>query len=293
MFHLGAAQILRVQEYLGPAYKPRDLLPDFDAAFVEEHRAWLSPTFYDEPNDQLVMSSHAWVLRIGGKTFLVDSCIGNGKSRPHSPLFDMAELPFMSNFEAAGLAPEEIDFVLCTHLHADHVGWNTRLKNGRWVPTFPNAKYVFSKTDCEFFHSKTGAGATDIDAQNVFDDSVLPLLEAGQDLQVDGAHDLGHGVTIEPTPGHSPGHIMIKVASAGHEGLFTGDILHHPAQVHRPEWSSAFCSDPEQSRRTRRSVLEHAADHGSLVLPAHFAGDHAYRIGRAANAFQCLPARAR
>ena len=291
MLRIGDTVIERVEEYLGPAFLARELLPDFDHGFVAEHRSWLVPTHYDQTTDQLIMSSHAWVLRTHGKVLLIDTCIGNGKSRPHSPMFHLASFPFLDNLAAAGLAPEQVDFVLCTHLHADHVGWNTLQRNGRWVPTFPNAKYVFSRRDCEFFHWKNGPGAGDEDARNVFEDSVLPTIESKQDLQVDGVHDLGYGVTIEPSPGHSPGHVVIRVRTGREELLFSGDVLHHPIQVHRPEWSSAFCADPEQSRQTRRRLLEQVAERGSLLLPAHFAGDHACRIGAVAGRFVCLPPR--
>jgi glyoxylase-like metal-dependent hydrolase (beta-lactamase superfamily II) len=285
MLKIGQAQVTRIEEYLGPAFRSRDLLPDFDPRVVDEHRKWLVPDHYDEVNDQLVMSSHSWVVRVGGKVFLVDTCIGNGKSRPGIPLFDMASLPYRTNLESSGLRVEEVDYVLCTHLHVDHVGWNTQLVDGQWVPTFPNAKYVFSKADHEFFDATTGAGATDEITRNVYADSVLPVIRTKQDLQVDGDHDLGYGITVEPAPGHSPGHVLIRLGSSGMEGLFTGDILHHPIQIYRPEWSSSSCSDPELARRTRRALLERAAERGSFVMPAHFGGEHACRIARTSQGF--------
>lgn len=288
MLNIGRAHVQGVQDFLGPAYGSRDIFPDFDLAFVDEHRSWLVPDHYVEETHQVIMSCHGWIVRVGGKTILVDSCIGNGKSRPHSPFFDMANFPFMENFVATGVAAEEIDYVLCTHLHVDHVGWNTRQRDGRWVPTFPNAKYVFSKTEVARLDPRN-LDPNDLDSRNMFEDSILPILEAKQDLQIEGDHELGHGVTIEPTPGHAPGHMMVKVVSGGEEGIFSGDIVHHPIQVHRPEWSSSFCADPALARTTRRRVLEYAAEHRSLLLPAHFAGDHVYRIGAARGAFECLP----
>jgi glyoxylase-like metal-dependent hydrolase (beta-lactamase superfamily II) len=291
MLNIGDVHVQRVQDFMGPAYPSRDLLPDFDPAFVDEHRSWLLPKHFVEETGQVIMSCHGWVVRVGGKTILIDSCIGNGKNRPHSPIFHMASFSFMDNFVAAGISAEEIDYVLCTHLHVDHVGWNTRERDGRWVPTFPNAKYVFSKTEVARLDPKNGADENDLDSRNMFEDSILPILEAKQDLQIEGDHELGHGITIEPTPGHAPGHMMVKVVSQGQEGLFSGDIVHHPIQVVRPEWSSSFCADPEQARKTRRRVLEHATEHRSLLLPAHFAGDHVYRIGASGSAFTCLPAR--
>ena len=189
------------------------------------------------------------------------------------------------------MKPDEIDMVMCTHLHVDHVGWNTRLDNGRWVPTFPNAKYVFSKTDRDYFDPTRGAGGKIEAHARVFNDSVLPILEARQDMTVDGTHKLGDDITISPAPGHSPGHVLITLQSKGTEALFIGDIMHNPIQIYHPLWSSAFCSDPEQARRTRRTVLEHAAGKGSLVYPQHFAGPHIGRVSEKGGAFTYLPGR--
>jgi glyoxylase-like metal-dependent hydrolase (beta-lactamase superfamily II) len=204
----------------------------------------------------------------------------------------MLDRPYMENFAKAGLKVEDIDYVLCTHLHVDHVGWNTRLRDGRWVPTFPNAKYVFSRTDRDYFDPARGDGGK-IDAHaRVFNDSVLPILEAKQEMLVDGTMGLGDDLTIEPAPGHSPGHVLITLASQGAEALFTGDIMHNPIQIHHPHWSSAFCSDPDEARRTRRRVLERAAAKGSLIYPQHFAGPHIGRVGEAAGGFAYLPGKA-
>jgi glyoxylase-like metal-dependent hydrolase (beta-lactamase superfamily II) len=204
----------------------------------------------------------------------------------------MLDRPYMENFAKAGLKVEDIDYVLCTHLHVDHVGWNTRLDNGRWVPTFPNAKYVFSRTDRDFFDPARGEGGRNEINGRVFNDSVLPILEAKQDMLVDGSMQLGDDLTIEPAPGHSPGHVLITLKSRGAEALFIGDIMHNPIQVYHPHWSSAFCADPEQARGTRRRVLEHAAAKGSLIYPQHFAGPFFGRVAETAGGFAYLPGRA-
>jgi glyoxylase-like metal-dependent hydrolase (beta-lactamase superfamily II) len=197
----------------------------------------------------------------------------------------------MDNFAKAGLKVEDIDYVLCTHLHVDHVGWNTRLDNGRWVPTFPNAKYVFSRADRDYFDPARGEGGKSDAHARVFNDSVLPILEAKQEMLVDGSMALGDHLSIEPAPGHSPGHVLITLKSKGAEALFTGDIMHNPIQIHHPQWSSAFCSDPDEARRTRRRVLEHAAATGSLLYPQHFAGPHIGRVAERAGGFVYLPGR--
>jgi glyoxylase-like metal-dependent hydrolase (beta-lactamase superfamily II) len=229
------------------------------------------------------------VLKTRHHTILIDTCVGNHKERPGQPRFHMLDRPYMENFGKAGLKVEDIDYVLCTHLHVDHVGWNTRLDNGRWVPTFPRAKYVFSKADRDFFDPARGAGGKIETNARVFNDSVLPILEARQDMLVDGTMALGDDLTIEPAPGHSPGHVLIALASKGTEALFIGDIMHNPIQIHHPHWSSAFCSDPEEARRTRQRVLERAAAKGSLIYPQHFAGPHIGRVAEKAEGFAYLP----
>jgi len=160
------------------------------------------------------------------------------------------------------------------------------------VPTFPKAKYVFSKTDRDYFDPTRGAGGKIERNALVFNDSVLPILEAKQDVLVDGTMQLGDDLTIEPAPGHSPGHVLITLASKGAEALFIGDIMHNPIQIYYPAWSSAFCSDPEQARRTRRRVLERAAGKGSLLYPCHFARPHIGRVAEKAGGFAYLPGKA-
>jgi glyoxylase-like metal-dependent hydrolase (beta-lactamase superfamily II) len=285
MFNFGDVEILRVEESLGRGFRPKTLLPDWNAAEIAPHLRWLAPTYYDPQSDRIVASVHSWVLKTRHHTILIDTCVGNHKERPDLKGFHMLNQPYLENLAAAGLKPGDIDYVLCTHLHVDHVGWNTRLDSGRWVPTFPNAKYVFSKTDRDYFDPARGEGGRDEAHARVFNDSVLPILEGKQEMLVDGATALGDDLTIEPAPGHSPGHVLIALASQGAEALFTGDIMHHPIQIHYPGWSSSFCSDPEEARQTRRRLLERAATRGSVLYPAHFAGPHIGRVAEVAGGF--------
>lgn len=289
MFKLGNVDVLRVEESHGPGFQPNQLLPDWSAEKIAPHKRWLVPQYYDDVKDRLISSVHGWILKTKHHTILIDSCVGNHKHRPTQPRFHMLDRPFMTNLAAAGVRPEDIDYVLCTHLHVDHVGWNTQLKDGRWVPTFPNAKYVFSKIDRDYFDPSRGEGGKVEANALVFNDSVLPILDAKQDMVVEGVVELTDGITIEPAPGHSPGHVLIKLASAGQEGLFCGDIMHHPMQIYEVGWSSAFCSDAAQARVSRRRMLEHAANHGSIVYPAHFGGPHVCRIAEKAGGFSFLP----
>ena len=197
---------------------------------------------------------------VGGKTILIDTCVGNHKSRKHRPKWDMMNTPYLDRLKAAGVTPDQIDMVMCTHLHVDHVGWNTRLDNGRWVPTFPKARYVFGKTEFDYWsetHARTPAPP--------FGDSVLPVVEAGLTQMVEGAAQLDENLKVEPAPGHTPGTIAIKFESKGEKGLFCGDILHHAVQVYHPEWNSFACLDQENARKSRRAAIEHCAGSGAMT----------------------------
>jgi glyoxylase-like metal-dependent hydrolase (beta-lactamase superfamily II) len=289
MFNVGEVEVLRIEESLGAGFQPNALLPDWNANDIQPHLPWLAPTYYDPQLDRIVSSIHSWVLKTRHHTILIDTCVGNHKERPGQPRFHMLNRPYMDNFAKAGLKVEDIDYVLCTHLHVDHVGWNTRLDDGRWVPTFPNAKYMFSKADRDYFDPARGEGGKVEANARVFNDSVRPILEAKQDVLVDGTLTLGDDLTIEPAPGHSPGHVLITLKSKGTEALFTGDIMHNPIQIYFPAWSSAFCSDPEQARHTRRRVLERAASRGSVLYPCHFAGPHIGRVTERHDHFVFVP----
>jgi glyoxylase-like metal-dependent hydrolase (beta-lactamase superfamily II) len=274
-FSIGEHRVIRVEDFLGPGFRPDALLPDWTAEAVELHLPWLVPNYLNAAGDRLISSLHSWVIRTRHHTIVVDTCAGNHKPRPNSPRFNMLDRPYLANLAAANIDPAEVDYVLCTHLHVDHVGWNTQLKDGRWSPTFPNAKYVFSKADRDFFDPARGEGGRRGDGANIWNDSVLPILEAKQDLVVEGYHSLGDDLLIEPVPGHSPGHVLLKLLGQdGTEALFIGDVMHHPMQIYEVDWSSAFCSDPVEARRSRRRVLEHCAANGSTLCPAHFGAPH-------------------
>ena len=200
---------------------------------------------------------------------LVDTCIGEDKERPGLLAFHRRKMPMLGNLRAAGVEPEDIDLVLCTHLHVDHIGWNTRLENGRWVPTFANARYLFGQAEFDYWqdqHDQVGwmAGG--------FEDSVLPIVEAGQAEFVAGDHQLRAGLWLEPMPGHTPGLVCLNLQSDGQQAAFCGDVMHHPMQVPEPQLSSLFCADPVQSALTRTAFIEHHADTPTLILPTHFAG---------------------
>ena len=290
MFNVGEVEVLRVEESLGHGFQPNVLLPDWNAKDIEPHLPWLAPTYYDPAVDKLVSSIHSWVLKTRHHTILIDTCVGNHKERPGQPRFHMLNRPYMENFAKAGLKLEDIDYVLCTHLHVDHVGWNTRLDNGRWVPTFPKAKYVFSKTDRDYFDPARGEGGKEDAHARVFNDSVLPILEAKQDMVVDGIAQARRRHHHLAGARASPGHVLITLTSKGTEALFVGDIMHNPIQIYHPHWSSAFCSDPEQAR-TRGGACWSMRRRRAAWSTRHFAGPHIGRIGERPGGFSYLPGR--
>lgn len=277
---LGGTTVTRIEEQVGPNDSTAD---QFLAGLVRErfaaHESWMAPVHYDPLHDKLITSNHSWLIRTGRHTILLDSCAGNHKPRPWLPRFHMLDIPFLERLRAAGVAPEDIDIVLCTHLHADHVGWNTKLENGRWVPTFPNARYLFSRTEKEHFDPEVGDRRTQSPGRSqMYDDSVLPVLQSGQALLLEGDHAIDDRMVVEPAPGHTPGHVILKLDDGGGRGLFCGDVLHHPVQVYEPTWNTRFCELPAQAAATRRRVLEHCSEHNALLFPTHFAAPHVAAI---------------
>jgi len=267
---LGAATVTRIEESYEPNFAAKTFFPDWKPEIVDEHRSWLVASHYDEASAMLKLSVHSWLLNIGGKRILIDTCVGNHKPRPHRPKWHLMETKYLERLKAAGVTPDQVDMVMCTHLHVDHVGWNTRLDDGRWVPTFRNAKYVWSQDDFDFY------GKLDKDPEKgpanggSFRDSVLPVVEAGLARMVKGAAELDEHLRITPAPGHTPGTIRIELDSRGQKAVFCGDILHHALQVYHPEWNSFACLDQDNARKSRRATVEHCAGTGARLLPCHF-----------------------
>jgi glyoxylase-like metal-dependent hydrolase (beta-lactamase superfamily II) len=195
----------------------------------------------------------------------------------------MNRWPYLENLARVGIAPEDVDVVLCTHLHVDHVGWNTRRVDGRWVPTFPNAKYLFARLEWEYWREQYRSAAFVDDPYYI--DSILPVIEAGQAEFVDGGHVLNEEVWLDPTPGHTPGHVCVHVRSRGRECVMSGDLFHHAVQCAEPDWSSCFCVDPELSRRARRAFLQRYEETTVIILPAHFPTPTAGTIERSGSAW--------
>lgn len=269
-FTFGNVTATRIEESYEPNFAAAEFFAEWSPAIVERHRGWMVSDHYDPASGKLKLSVHSWLVKIGGKRVLIDTCVGNHKPRPHRPMWDRMQTPYLERLAAAGVKPEQVDVVMCTHLHVDHIGWNTRLDNGRWVPTFPNAKYIFGRADYDHYLALDRDPKTGPVNGGSFRDSVLPVVEAGLAQMVTGPGALDEHLTYEPAPGHTPGTIAIHLAASGARATFCGDILHHAVQVHHPEWNSFACLDAAQAQQSRRKVLEHCAGAGALLMPCHF-----------------------
>jgi glyoxylase-like metal-dependent hydrolase (beta-lactamase superfamily II) len=271
---IGDMSLSRVEEMMIPLIEASRMFPAFGEETLREHGHWLSPRYYDKDTKRLLLSIHSWVLRTRHHTILIDTCFGNHRNRPGFRDGHQLDKPWLANLHAQGVRPEDVDIVMCTHLHIDHVGWNTRLENGRFVPTFPNARYIFSKRDFDYYDAENRRDPKRKAQHGAFDDAVVPIVEAGKAELIDGDFAIDDQLAIRHRPGHTPGSITLEAVSQGQRGLFSGDIIHHPIQIWHPDWNSTFCVDPPSAARSRRQVLEHCAEHGALLLPAHFGPPH-------------------
>jgi len=272
---LGEVTISRVVEIGRSSFPTAQMLPESSADQVARHDRWIKPHFFDETTGDMGSRIQTWIVRTPEHTVLIDTGVGNDKDRGDNVLWNKRSGGYLADLRAAGVTPEQVDLVLCTHLHVDHVGWNTRLVGGRWVPTFPKAKYVFPGEEWEFWKHEDQAGR---EKSGCIADSVLPVLEAGQAVMVDGGHRIDPWLSYEPWVGHTPGHAGVRVHTRAGEAVFSGDLMHRVVQVAEPQWSSCFCYDGKRAAITRRAFVERHAASGELVLPAHF--PHPGRIVR-------------
>jgi glyoxylase-like metal-dependent hydrolase (beta-lactamase superfamily II) len=267
-------------------------LPETEPGLVESARPLLEPEHVDLERGLLLLAIQTFVLHAAGRTILVDTCVGEGKERPFVPDFHRRhQSGFLERLAQAGVQPESVDLVFCTHLHVDHVGWNTRWLDGRWVPTFPHARYLIGRRELGYWQDQRRRSDGDALQLGGFEDSVLPILEAGRVELVDDGYELGPGLSLVPLPGHTPGQMGVRVDGAV-RALFCADAIHSPLQVLDPGLSTAGCVDREQARQVRRALLEEAAEGGRLVVPAHFRGARCMHIRRTATGFTpCFPDR--
>ena len=281
-FTAGDMTIHRIVEQEGPFIPALDMIAGLTPELLAENRNWLQPAALDD-NDVLQLCMQSYVVKTPHHTIMIDSCIGNDKPRKGRPAWNMkTDDTYMRGLAAAGFSVEDIDYVFCTHLHVDHVGWNTRLENGRWVPTFPKARYVFGKTEYDYWAEQNTKAANP-----VYLDSVLPVVEADRAEMVKDDHALGDHVRLLPTPGHTPGHVAVCFGKGSDEAVMSGDLMHSPLQTRYPELSVNFDVDKAQSAATRRSFLERYCDTKTLCCTAHFPSPSVGRIKRWDNGFKC------
>ncbi|GAB2964207.1 MBL fold metallo-hydrolase [Nonomuraea fastidiosa] len=303
---LGDVEITRVIEWSGPVRTARFIVPDSDEETWRRNEDWLAPDFWNPADDAYLCHIQTWVLRSEGKTILVDTGVGNGRARPQIPLFADLQTDFLDRLRAAGVAPEDVDVVVNTHIHYDHVGWNTEWRDGAWRPTFPNATYLIPRVDNTYFDPANAhlrrAPRDDHErirwegSKLVFNDSIAPIHEAGQAVLWEGGHRIDGNLTLEPAPGHTPGSSVLTLRSGPDRAVFVGDMLHSPVQVLDPRWNSCFCDDLQLAAKTRRAYLERAADQRELIFPAHWPGHSAAEVrkngdGFAVNKWAAFPTR--
>ncbi|MFE7031930.1 MBL fold metallo-hydrolase [Streptomyces sp. NPDC057621] len=284
-FTLGTFEITRVTEWHGGFAPAGVLFPSLPARTWHEHRAWLDPHFWDATTGDYQAHMQTWVIRGQGRTILVDTGLGNDKPRVHSLSADR-DGDFLHRLAAIGVRPDEVDTVVNTHLHTDHVGWNTRLQDGEWVPTFPHARYLMHRADFDYWNPANGiAHASDFadpaDSRTGFFDSVLPIERAGQALVWEGTeHSVDAGLSLHLAPGHTPGSTVLKLHSGTDRAFFVGDLVHTPLQLLTPDHDTCLSEDQPQAARTRRHMLEEAADTNALIVPAHLGGAGAAEVVR-------------
>ena len=278
-WQVGDVKITQVIELVATGGS-RFILPEATRDVIQEI-PWLTPHFAD-PDGRLIMSIHALIIESRDRRIMVDTCLGNDKKRA-LPGWNMRSGPFLDDIAEAGYPRESIDTVLCTHLHVDHVGWNTMWVDGKWVPTFDNARYLIGEAEWEHWSAED---ATQARGEDIVGDSVRPVFEAGLVDLVQTDHKICEEVWLESTPGHTPGHVSVRISSKGEDALITGDCMHHPCQMAIPGMCSNADSDPDKARKTRYALLDKYADAPVLIIGTHFASPTAGHIVRDGDAFR-------
>ncbi|MFI8210918.1 MBL fold metallo-hydrolase [Streptomyces werraensis] len=284
---LGDVEISRVIEFSDISPMTTDVFfPGSKPEEWQRHAALLDPDHWDARTGLTRVATQSWVLRSEGRVVVIDTGAGNGKYRPLQPIWSYLDTGYLANLAAAGVRPEDVDLVVNTHLHDDHVGWNTYLDGREWVPAFPNATYLMPAIDVTYWHpgnlhrTRFGRGN-----QNVYEDSVQPVIDAGLVTTWEGSYVIDGNLRLEPTPGHTPGSAVVHLESGGERAVFAGDLLHGAIQIHEPHLNSCFEEDEEGARASRARMFAYAADHGALVFPAHLPGQGAFEIRREGSGF--------
>ncbi len=289
---IGDARVTGVIEYSGPTHDPAFLYPAVDKAerdaVLQANASWLAPNHYVPHMDRLIVTIQLWVVQAGGNTIVIDTGVGNRKPRAAERM-DRLNTLVMPWLESIGAGPQQVTHVVMTHLHTDHVGWNTVEKDGRWAPTFPKARYLFPKDEFDYWKGLYDKGDKDVN-QGSFADSVLPVLDAGLGDFMDGTAEVAGCLAPEPVPGHAPGMLSFRLRSRGEEGLFCADILHNAIQIVRPDWNDRYCLWPDKALESRAAGLKRACERGALLMPMHLGAPYCGYVRRQGEGYSFEPA---
>ncbi|MEA2777418.1 MAG: hypothetical protein QOF90_2824 [Acetobacteraceae bacterium] len=286
-FAVGDLTIHRVIESEAPLFDPLTFFPTLTQQLLEQNLSWLKPDYVDPVSGNLVLCIQSYIVRTPHHNILIDSCVGNHKDRPAYPFWNkMTSNRYEKNLAATGLTVDDIDFVMCTHMHVDHVGWNTRLENGRWVPTFPKAKYVFADRELAFWTEKE---RTDPGQQPWIVDSVLPIIQANRQEVVSSHHQLSDIVRLVPTPGHTVDHYSVHVGKTGADAVIAGDMVHSPLQARYPDLGMRADYDRAQGGESRRALFSKLCDTSTLLCTGHFPSPSTGRLTRWGDGFRYNP----
>jgi glyoxylase-like metal-dependent hydrolase (beta-lactamase superfamily II) len=289
---IGDARVTGVIEYSGPTHDPAFLYPAVDKAerdaVLKANARWLAPNHYAPNIDRLIVTIQLWVVQAGGNTIMIDTGVGNRKPRAAERM-DRLNTLVMPWLESIGAGPNQVTHVVMTHMHTDHVGWNTVEKDGRWVPTFPKARYLFPKDEFDYWKDLYDRGDKDVN-QGSFADSVLPVIEAGLGEFMDGKAEVAGCLAPEPVPGHAPGMLSFRLRSRGEEGLFCADILHNAIQIVRPDWNDRYCLWPDKALESRAAGLKRACERGALLMPMHLGAPYCGYVRRQGDGYAFEPA---
>lgn len=286
-FALGEVVIDRVVEMLGPVRDAASMFPRWTEAAWTAELPWMAPDFVDPESGRYISSIQSWLLRwANGPTVLIDACAGNGRERRHAPRYHRLRSDYVGDLATLGVDADHVDFVVLTHLHEDHVGWCTHRIGGDWVPMFPRARHLVSRIELDGFMARANLRPARDDASLIFEDTIAPLLTAGLLETFDPPYAPFSALSLEAAPGHTAGQCVARLVTDRHEVLFTADVMHHPIQIVRPDWSTRFCERPEVAAATRHAILAEAAARDLILAPAHFGQRQLTRIVRDGDAFR-------
>lgn len=288
-YQIGDVRITRIHEYSGPTHDPKFLLPDMTPDQLIANQSWMVPNHWIPAMNKLILTVQLWVVQAGDQIIVVDTGVGNDKPREGMARMNRLNTLVLEWLEAAGAPAEKVTHVVNTHLHMDHIGWNTRWLDNRWTPTFPNARYYLPKDDFDFCM----AGKNKEQALDVFgaaiDDSIKPLVEHGLVQLIKPGEEIADCLQVEDASGHSPGQVAFRVRSGGEQAMFCGDVFHNPMQIVQPDINSGYCIWPDKARQTRKTMLEDLAQSGALLLPVHFGQPYAGYVRREQGGYRFEP----